>query len=349
MNNYQVLILVLIFSFFTFIRANSEESPKRYVSTVGAVYVEPSGNRILQPGQKILNLFKRSMMQGHILQRLSEKTYWVSTGFYNSIFYVGKEGVIVFDPLSGGLGNNVRRAIGSVTELPITAVVYSHYHADHIGDVQVFIDKAKEDNVSLRIIATDKTTQKMKYLNSKLPMPNEEVKFNNGKIVFEDLEVEVIGFKHAFHTDDHAAFYLNKESIMHVPDLLNPDQIPFLDFGGSENFVYYKKNLELINSFDWKFFSGGHGNIGDHLDFKFMLNYLQDLEIAGENTLKHIKFDEFVKPEHGNHHRFADLFYEQAKKKFVDYLRPKYGQVYGFEASAPYQAEMVLNSIISYK
>ncbi len=39
-------------------------------STIGATYVEPSGDRVLEPGQKIGDLFQRNMTQPYVLQRL---------------------------------------------------------------------------------------------------------------------------------------------------------------------------------------------------------------------------------------------------------------------------------------
>jgi hypothetical protein len=42
-------------------------------STVGATYVEPSAETILQPGTKIGDLFRRNMTHPYVLQRLSQR------------------------------------------------------------------------------------------------------------------------------------------------------------------------------------------------------------------------------------------------------------------------------------
>jgi hypothetical protein len=44
-------------------------------STVGATYVEPSAEKVLKPGNKIGDLFRRNMNQPYVLQRLSERTW----------------------------------------------------------------------------------------------------------------------------------------------------------------------------------------------------------------------------------------------------------------------------------
>ncbi|KAJ9668200.1 hypothetical protein H2201_001629 [Coniosporium apollinis] len=58
--------------------------------------------------------------------------YMVTDNLYQALFLVSDEGVIVVDnPPTIGL--NIIYAVGNVTDAPITHVVYSHAHADHIG------------------------------------------------------------------------------------------------------------------------------------------------------------------------------------------------------------------------
>ncbi len=53
-------------------------------------------------------------------------------GFYLSPFVVGARGVTAFDPISDAAAVAYRTAIASVTDLPLTQLVYSHDHRDHI-------------------------------------------------------------------------------------------------------------------------------------------------------------------------------------------------------------------------
>ena len=52
-------------------------SDVRTPSTVGATYVEPSATEVLEPGRKIGDLLRRNMTQPFVLQRLSERAWWV--------------------------------------------------------------------------------------------------------------------------------------------------------------------------------------------------------------------------------------------------------------------------------
>jgi glyoxylase-like metal-dependent hydrolase (beta-lactamase superfamily II) len=77
---------------------------------------------------------------------------------YGTVFFVGDNGVLIFDTLEG-VYDNVTKAVAAVTEKPIVAAVYPHYHADHIGDIAKYVASAKQRGVNLRIIASLKTKQ----------------------------------------------------------------------------------------------------------------------------------------------------------------------------------------------
>ena len=89
-------------------------------STIGATYVEPSAEKILEPGQKIGDLYQRNMTQPFVLQRLAERVWWVQSFNYGTVFYVGDEGVLIFDTLEG-VYDNLTQAVASVTDRPIVA------------------------------------------------------------------------------------------------------------------------------------------------------------------------------------------------------------------------------------
>src|SRR6202522_1532181 len=112
-----------------------DEWKEEPVSTTGAEYVEPSATELIKPGQRVSHLFPRAVMEEFVLQRVTDRVWWVTRQFYGSLFYVGKRGVLLFDSPLGGADATLA-AIASVTSLPVTAVVYSHFHADHVGGLR---------------------------------------------------------------------------------------------------------------------------------------------------------------------------------------------------------------------
>lgn len=319
-------------------------------SIVAAMYVEPSATVPLEPGKKIGELYQRNMEQPYVLQRLTERTYFFQRQFYGALFYVGDKGVLLFDPLDGRV-EHLLAAIAQVTPLPVTAVVYSHDHADHIGGAQALVDSATAKGTkNLRIIASKATAEKMKFLGSLLPKPTEVIPFPRGSFRFEKLTVELHGFERAAHSEDHGIWYLKSEKVAHLPDHINPDQPPFWGFAVAESFVYYQYNLDALDKLDWTFLSGGHGNVGSKADVAAYRTYIVDLKQAVGQAMQEVPYGHGVDPATTNSHVvYLTSWIGNVSAKATELMRPKYGQYYGFEASTPRNAEMVAMSMYSYR
>ncbi len=316
-------------------------------STVNASYVEPSAEKIISPSDKLNNLFERNMSQPYILQKIGERTYYVQRYFYSTTFYVGDKGVLLFDAPEGR-GKYLLQAIRDVTPLPVTALVYSHYHVDHIGDSPFWNDEAKKEGVNLRIIASKATAEKMQFMNSRLPVATQVLSKKDDQFKFEKQTIELHRFVKAGHTDDHSVWLLKQEKVAHSPDLLNPDQLPMMGFAVSDTLVYHDSNLRQVEMLDWKYFIGGHGNIGSHDDFKFQRQFLNDLRDTTIKVRKEESFGKFMNKTANNHADFARARREAIIKKVTEVLRPKYGHMYGYDASMPANIEMAIRLVGSY-
>ncbi|MDL7699448.1 MBL fold metallo-hydrolase [Escherichia coli] len=316
-------------------------------STVNASYVEPSAEKIISPSDKLNNLFERNMSQPYILQKIGERTYYVQGYFYSTTFYVGDKGVLLFDAPEGR-GKYLLQAIRDVTPLPVTALVYSHYHVDHIGDSPFWNDEAKKEGVNLRIIASKATAEKMQFMNSRLPVATQVLSKKDDQFKFEKQTIELHRFVKAGHTDDHSVWLLKQEKVAHSPDLLNPDQLPMMGFAVSDTLVYHDSNLRQVEMLDWKYFIGGHGNIGSHDDFKFQRQFLNDLRDTTIKVRKEESFGKFMNKTANNHADFARAQREAIIKKVTEVLRPKYGHMYGYDASMPANIEMAIRLVGSY-
>ncbi|HDS7623989.1 TPA: MBL fold metallo-hydrolase [Escherichia coli] len=315
--------------------------------TVNASYVEPSAEKIISPSDKLNNLFERNMSQPYILQKIGERTYYVQRYFYSTTFYVGDKGVLLFDAPEGR-GKYLLQAIRDVTPLPVTALVYSHYHVDHIGDSPFWNDEAKKEGVNLRIIASKATAEKMQFMNSRLPVATQVLSKKDDQFKFEKQTIELHRFVKAGHTDDHSVWLLKQEKVAHSPDLLNPDQLPMMGFAVSDTLVYHDSNLRQVEMLDWKYFIGGHGNIGSHDDFKFQRQFLNDLRDTTIKVRKEESFGKFMNKTANNHADFARAQREAIIKKVTEVLRPKYGHMYGYDASMPANIEMAIRLVGSY-
>lgn len=318
-------------------------------STVNASYVPMSDSVALQPGQKIADLFALNMSGEAILQKITDRVYFFQSGFYATTFYVGDEGVLLFDPLEMR-AEPILAAIRKVTEKPVTAIAYSHDHGDHIAGTPDFLALIADQAVAPRIIASQETADKMERLGSGLPRPTETVTWPEGSFAFEGLTVELRGFAHAAHTEDHATWLLQQERVLHAPDLLNADQPPFWSFAGSERFAYLTDNLRAADALDWDYLNGGHGNVGSHDDIAFHLEFIGDLVAEVGKAMGEVPFGFGVDPATLTAHTaMLPAWYGEISRRATEALRPKYGTYYGFESATPANAQMVAEYLYSYR
>jgi glyoxylase-like metal-dependent hydrolase (beta-lactamase superfamily II) len=166
------------------------------------------------------------------------------------------------------------KAVGSVTSLPVTAICYSHFHADHIGGARQLVAALP---AAPRVIASEHTAVWMERFGSDLPRPTDILQWPDGAVDFEGVELRLRGLPRPGHSPDHAVYLLVEERIGHSSDLINIDQLPFGGFAGQDPLVLFKPNLEFARDLEFDWFCGGHGNIGEKSDFAFYINYLDEL------------------------------------------------------------------------
>ena len=185
-----------------------DEWKEEPVSTTGAEYVEPSATELIKPGQRVSHLFPRAVMEEFVLQRVTERVWWVSRQFYGSLFFVGKRGVLLFDPFLGGADATLA-AIASVTSLPVTAVVYSHFHADHVGG-RAAVRTARRGAAAGDRIGAHRHLDVA--FRSDLPRPADVLDWPSGVVRFEDVTVRLAGFPFPSHAPDHAMFLIERSA-----------------------------------------------------------------------------------------------------------------------------------------
>ena len=226
------------------------------------------------------------------IQRLSDNVYWVSVSYYNVTVLVGKESVLLIDaPIARG--KQILEAIKTITNKPLSAIVYSHAHSDHIGGAGVILEESGNNNIEL--YATEAVSDELVSHEMTIPAPTRII---SEGFYFEGHYLKVnpnlVG-----HTPDNTVFLIQdgNRTILHAVDMVHPDQLEFRNFSLAQDPIVFQNDLEALMSMDWDVMVTGHNNLGYKEDVRFLQNYIADIrEYLGRGFSKfnfsdHIKGD----------------------------------------------------------
>lgn len=119
--------------------------PPCYADTLGAAGLPNQKNEdyAAPPEDSYGALFLPDTIEkGYHGEELKDGVYWLTSGWYDCMFVRTGNGVVMLDaPCS--IGERILDAIASVTDDPVTHMIYSHWHPDHVGAARIFGDKVK--------------------------------------------------------------------------------------------------------------------------------------------------------------------------------------------------------------
>lgn len=259
-------------------------------------------------------------------------------GFYVSPFLVGDDEVLAVDPVSREVAVLYRDAVAAVTDKPITKIVYSHDHRDHIVGADVLAPNAD-------IIAHPGTLASLQRRGDPdIPLPRTLV--DNGD------EIEISGKTVGVHYfgPNHGAsnialeFWTGMGSMLVFVDTMEIGIVPYRTLPDT-NVHGYIESLQAASELGVDWVLGGHSGPGKGVWIDNYFNYFLDMERAlikaeGEVTEPP---SETVEDVISQGERYIDAVIARA----VDDLRPKYGTWRGFEAWAPMNAQTVRMYLIT--
>ncbi|MBV7337749.1 MBL fold metallo-hydrolase [Chloroflexi bacterium TSY] len=74
------------------------------------------------------------------MTELSDGVYHYYGGFYSSLVVVTNEGVLITDTANALRAAELQAAIAELTDQPVTHIVLTHEHYDHVGGTEIFAD-----------------------------------------------------------------------------------------------------------------------------------------------------------------------------------------------------------------
>lgn len=248
------------------------------------------------------------------LQRVSERVFYVqgksgiatdNAGFIsNASVVVTEEGLVVVDALgSPSLAELFLKKIREVTDKPVSKLIVTHYHADHIYGIQVFKELGAEIIAPAGYQAyLDSGFGKQRLEERRIslsPWVNEETRLlRPDRVVGDDERFHLGGvdfqvdFLGSAHSDGDLSVLVESEGVLISGDIIFEGRIPFT---GSADTAHWLEVLERLSSAGLSALIPGHGAAADDPvgAVQFTLNYLRFLrQQMGAAVEEMVQFDE---------------------------------------------------------
>jgi glyoxylase-like metal-dependent hydrolase (beta-lactamase superfamily II) len=219
---------------------------------------------------------------GYLVEEIRDGLYWVTDGTYQVMFLTTGEGVILVDA-PPSLGPNLATAIAEVTDEPVTYVVYSHHHADHVGAAGQFAETAT-------YVGHEATAELLTRSND----PNRPVP----TVTFTDSYELTLGdqtLQLDYHGNNHepgnSFIYAPEQKVLMVVDIVFPGWVPFAQLALAEDVPGFVAAHDQILAYDFETFIGGHlTRLGTREDVETAKEFVLDVQANAAAALESVDF-----------------------------------------------------------
>ena len=261
-------------------------------------------------------------VKGYRLQDMGGGLYMVTDNAIQSMFLVYDRGVVVMD-VPQTLVAHLPHAIAEVTDKPITHIIYSHSHADHIGGTKTLgghpIIVAHQETLRLLKRAADPNR----------PLPT--ITFRDKYRLHVGNQVLQLSYHGNAHEPGNIFIYAPAQRVLMVIDIVFPGWMPWRRFAVAQDIAGYFAQVEEIRKMDWDTLVGGHvARTGTHADVDTQAEFMSDLRQAAKSALATTELGVGLnESDRGNPWAIFDNYIDRVAGQCVNVLTPKWASRLG--------------------
>lgn len=257
--------------------------------------------------------------KGYRIQELGKGLYMITDNAYQSMFMVYETGVVVVDA-PPPFQQHILKAIAEVTDKPITHMIYSHSHIDHIGGT-----KSLNLNKGIPIIAQEETRRLLLRANdTNRPVPT--ITFKDKYVLRVGSQTLELSYPGNAHEPGNILIYAPAQKTLMVVDVIFPGWMPWRRFALAQDIPGYFSLVEQINKMGWNILIPGHvQRVGTHADVALQLEFMNDLRNTARKALASTKMGEGLNVSYGeNAWAVFDDYIDRVVIQCVNELTPKW-------------------------
>ena len=232
--------------------------------------------------------------KGYLVQQIRDHLYWVTDGSYNTMFLVTDKGVVAVDA-PPTIGKNYLKAIAEVTNKPVTYVIYSHAHLDHIGAAGMFPRNATFIAQQETAAELQRARSVAKNASTVPPIPTVTFAKNYAlQIGNQTLKLDYYGVN---HLPGNIFIYAPNQKVLMLVDIVFPGWVPFPYLAIAKDTAGFIKAHDIaLNNYDFDTLVGGHlTRLGTRNDVIVQKEFVSDLEKATAQANQQVSFGEIAK------------------------------------------------------
>jgi glyoxylase-like metal-dependent hydrolase (beta-lactamase superfamily II) len=259
--------------------------------------------------------------KGYRIQELGRGLYMVTENVYQAMFMVHDKGVVLAD-VPPPLAAYIPKAIREVTGKPVTHIIYSHAHADHIGAAGDLLATLPKKPV---IIAHEETRAILaRAADPRRPLPG---------VTFRDKYTLKVGGQRlelSYHGNGHEPGNIfiraPEQRTLMVVDVIFPGWMPWRRLALAQDIPGYFAQVEKIKSMDFDWLVSGHvARAGTKADVVAQHEFLQDLKAAAGKALQTTALGEGMDGrDKSNPWAVFDNYIDRVAAQCVNTLTPKW-------------------------
>jgi len=204
-------------------------------------------------------------------REVAPHVYVTTDGVWQSAFVVTSESVIVLDAPQS-YGNRILEEVHAVTPLPVSTLVYTHAHTDHIGGSGSF-----RQVEGLEILALEGVAEFIKEQDD--PMRLLPTRTFSDQLVLDEGGLRIELQEAHYHSDEgDLIVYIPESKFLMAVDTLAPGYVPFMGFDITSNFHAYLGIFDKLLAYEFDVFVGGHlTHPGDRKDVELTRDFTVDV------------------------------------------------------------------------
>jgi glyoxylase-like metal-dependent hydrolase (beta-lactamase superfamily II) len=225
--------------------------------------------------------------EGYLVEEIAGGLYWVTEGSYIALFMETRQGVVVIDA-PPTLATALPAAIRAVTRAPVSHVIYSHTHGDHVGVAGTLFPDATfigHEDTAATLARRDDPTRR--------PVPDRTFRdFLRLNFGGQRLELHYPGPNH--EAGNIFVWAPAQRTLMWV-DVVFPGWVPFKSLALAQDVPGVVAGHDRALAFPFDTFVGGHlTRLGTREDVEVGRDYVADVRSATATALTEVSFFDVV-------------------------------------------------------